>query len=248
MKKSCLFLICCIWVILAFAQQGSGLPPRTGPDFDRGMSIYLVIPSFMISSPSNINSLLVESGYPYIPRGSLNYGLGMSYRIKRFEPVFDFAVGNQSVSHPALNSELLKRPLSANFYLKYHLKIWDSFSLFPFVGYSFVENNLFLSKPTEDDDFPSLLQNPSTSVNLLHLSDGILVGMGISMSQFWREATSTFRLKFAYRIPTNSGYFWESNFSNFSKTPLDNFPYFYVQFEMGVLGNWKKGDPWMDRY
>jgi hypothetical protein len=248
MKKVLLILLTLSLCVSSNAQKGFRLPEPTGPDFDRGISLFLVLPAFMTSTSSNINPLLLESGYPAIPRSSFNYGLGLNYRIKRFETGFDFAIGNQNRSNPILNSELLRRSLSANFTLNYHIKLKNSFTLFPFVGYSFIENNLFLSKPTPDDDFGSLLQNPSTSVNLLHFSDGIILGMGVSISQFWREATSTMRLKFSYRIPTNTGYFWESSFSNFQQSPLDNFPYFNIQFEMGVLGNWKKGAPWMDDF
>jgi len=239
-------------LFLAFAAQSKsqdflGLPPRTDPDFDRGMSLYLVLPSFMISSPSNINMLLAENAYPHIPRGSLNYGLGLTYRMKRFEPGLDFAVGNQHVSHPYFNSELLRRPITANIYLNYHVARYKSLTFFPFIGYSVTDTNLVLSKPSTTDDFGSLLQNPDTSVNLQHLSDGFLVGFGIALAEHWVETTGTFRLKFAYRIPSGS-YPWESRFTNFNNSPTDSFSYFFIQFEMGPLANWKKGNNWMDKF
>ncbi|PRY87613.1 hypothetical protein [Mongoliibacter ruber] len=237
--------------ILAFTVKGQsmfGLPAIDGPYMDRGFNLFLVLPSFMTSSHSNINRLLVENGYPYIPRGSLNYGLGMSYRWNRIEPSFDFAIGNQLRSNPALGSELLRRPINFNLNLNYILFRWDYMTIGPFVGLGLTETNLILSKPSTDNDFGSILANPSTTVNINHVSDGLLAGFSVAVQGLKQEATGIFRLKFAYRIPFNEGYTWESNFSNFSRTPLDNFPYFFIQFEMGVGGNWKKGDPWMDRY
>lgn len=230
------------------AQSFREVLERTGPDFNRGISIYFVAPSLMISSPSNINSLLIENGYPYIPRRSLNFGLGANYRMGRFEPGFEFTIGNQSIENPFIESELNRRPLTSNIFFNYHLFRLNSFTIYPFVGYSMTNTNLILSKLSNVDDFEELIQNPGTTVNLRHNSHGPIVGIGVSLAQHWVESTGTFRLKFAYRIPTNQGSSWESKFSNFNKTPLDSFPYFFVQLELGFLGNWSKGTPWRDRF
>jgi hypothetical protein len=115
------------------------------------------------------------------------------------------------------------------------------------VGYSFTDTNLIVSKKSSSNDLNDLLRNPGTSMNLQHLSDGVLVGFGVALAQHWVESTGTFRLKFAYRVPSGA-YPWESSFANFNNAPNDSFPYFFIQLEMGALANWKKGDPWMDRY
>jgi hypothetical protein len=247
MKKAILTLFAIVITISAIAQAGTWQSHKDTPTFDRGMSLTLVIPSFMTSSHSNLSPLLVENGYPHIPRSSLNYGLGLTYRMKRFEPGFDFSVGNQVVSNEALNSQLLRRPLTANIFLHYHLFRKGSFTLFPLVGYSFTDTNLIVSKKSSSNDLNDLLRNPGTSMNLQHLSDGVLVGFGVALAQHWVESTGTFRLKFAYRVPSGA-YPWESSFANFNNAPNDSFPYFFIQLEMGALANWKKGDPWMDRY
>jgi len=220
--------------------------PRTGPDFERGFTFYLVLPSYM-AAPSNINPLLVENGFPHIPRGNLNYGLGLNYRRKKIEPGVDFSLGNQVITNPFLNSELLRRPLTGNIYLNYHLFRYHSFTLFPFIGYSITGTNLILSQQSTIDDFDQILENPSTTVNLRHRSDGLLLGLGVSLAEHWVPSTGTFRLKFAYRIPSGS-YPWESKFSNFNNSPLDSFPFFFIQFEMGFSANWKKGGPFMDKF
>jgi len=241
-------IITLLLLAICFEVKSQNLPDFSSrkPDFDRGMSIYLVLPSFMFSAPGNINALLVENGYPHIPRGNLNYGLGINYRIKKFEPGLDFAVGNQMVTNRLSNSELLKRPITANIYLNYHLARYKSYTFYTLIGYSITDTNLIISKQSTTDDFSSLLQNPNTSVNLQHLSDGFLVGFGVAFAEHWMETPGTYRLKFAYRIPSGS-YPWESRFSNFGNSPLDSFPYFFIQFEIGTLANWKKGNNWMDK-
>jgi hypothetical protein len=248
MKKPYIILALSLLVSPLQSQDFLGLPARNGPFTDRGFGLFLVLPSFMTSSPSNINRLLVENGYPHIPRGSLNFGLGISYRWNRIEPSFDFAIGNQLRENPILGSELLRRPINFNFNINYILFRWDYLTIGPFVGLGLTETNLILSKQSSDDDFSSILASPSTSVNLNHVSEGMLVGFAVAVQGLKQESTGIFRLKFAYRIPFNEGYAWESNFANFNNSPLDNFPYFFVQFEMGIMANWKKGDPWMDKY
>ncbi|MGY6743979.1 MAG: hypothetical protein ACXIUQ_14665 [Cecembia sp.] len=248
MKKNCLMLLLTFLATSLCGQDFLGLPERSAPFMDRGLNLYLVIPSFMISSPSNINRFLVENGYPHIPRGSLNYGLGGSYRWNRIEVSADGAFGNQVITNPFTGSELLRRPFTGNLNLNYILFRWDYMTIGPFIGYSFTETDLIVSKFSTDDDFYSLLANPSTTVKINHLSDGIIAGFSVAVQGLRQEATGIFRLKFAYRIPFDEGLAWESNFSNFTRTPLDNFPYFFIQFEMGVGANWKKGDPWMDKF
>jgi len=219
---------------------------RTDRDFERGISFYLVLPSYM-AAPSNINPLLVENEFPHIPSGNLNYGMGLNYRMKKFEQGLDFSLGNQVITNPFLNSELLRRPLTGNIYLNYHLFRYRSLTFFPFVGYSITGTNLILSQQSTIDDFDQMLQDPSTTVNLRHRSDGLLVGLGVSLAEHWVPSTGTFRLKFAYRIPGGS-YPWESKFSSFNNSPLDSFPFFFIQLEMGFSGNWKKGRPFMDKF
>ena len=137
MKKALLILLTLTLNLSGNSQKGFRLPEPTGHDFDRGISLFLVLPAFMTSTSSNINPLLLKNGYPAIPRSSFNYGLGLNYRIKRFEGGFDFAIGNHNRSNPSLNSEILRRSLSASFTLNNHIKLKKSFTLFPFVGLFF---------------------------------------------------------------------------------------------------------------
>jgi hypothetical protein len=247
LKKVYLVLALYFLVSTLRSQDFLGLPAKNGPFMDRGFGLYLVIPSFMTSPHSNLSPWLLENGYPHIPRGSLNYGLGMSFRWNRIEPNFDFSIGNQEINNPFLGSELLRRPINYNLNLNYILFRWDYLTISPFVGLGLTETNLILSKQSPEEDLISILANPGTSVNLNHISDGVLVGFSVAVQGLKQENTGIFRLKFAYRIPFNEGYAWESNFANFTRSPLDSFPYFFIQFEMGFIANWKKGDPWMDR-
>jgi hypothetical protein len=239
MKKTIFYLILFLTVTSSNAQESFWSTVRDSPDFNRGFGLTLIVPSFMTSTPSNLNSLLVDSGYPFIPRGSMNYGIGISFRIKRFETGINALLGSQSVYNESLNSELKRTPLTANIFLHYHLLRKGSFTFYPLIGISLTDTNLILSKKSVSNDLGNLLQNPGTSMNLQHFSDGILVGFGVDLAEHWVETTGIFRLKFAYKIPTAS-YQWESYFANLNNPPTDSFPYFFVQFEMGLANNWNK--------
>jgi hypothetical protein len=247
MRKVLVILIATLITMKTKGQTNLLTSDQNQPHLDRGASLSLILPSFMTSSASNLNSMLVESGYPFIPRGSLNYGIGVSYRMKRFEPGINAMIGSQVVSNPILNSELKRTPLTANIFLHYHLFRKGSFTFYPLIGISLTDTNLILSKEVDSNDLGSLLQNPGTSMNLQHFSEGVLVGFGVDLAEHWVESTGLFRLKFAYRIPTDS-YSWESYYANLNNAPRDSFPYFFIQFEMGFMANWKKGDPWMNKY
>lgn len=240
MKKTILALIALVISFSSIAQESFWNTVRDGPDLDRGFSVSLIIPSFMTSTSSNLNPLLVEYGYPYIPRGSLNYGIGISYRMKRFETGINALVGSQTVYIEPLNSQINRTPLTANIFLQYHLFRKGSFTFYPLIGISLTDTNLILSKEIEPDDIGNLLQNPGTSMNLQHFSEGILVGFGVDLAEHWVESTGLFRLKFAYRIPTGN-YPWESYFTNLGSPPKDSFPYFSIQLEVGFPHNWNKG-------
>jgi hypothetical protein len=72
MKNVSLTIIVLLISICALAQSGeTSLIPRNITDFDRGMSLTLVIPSFMTSPHSNLSPLLVENGFPHIPKREL---------------------------------------------------------------------------------------------------------------------------------------------------------------------------------
>lgn len=239
MKKNIFSLLVSLITFSSIAQDTFWTTVRDGPDLDRGFSVSLIIPSFMISTPSNLSAMLAEAGYPFIPRGSLNYGIGVNYRMKRFETGINAMIGSQVISNPILNSELKRTPLTANIFLHYHLFRKGSFTFYPLIGISLTDTNLILSKKVDSNDLGSLLQYPGTSMNLQHFSEGLLVGFGVDLAEHWVESSGLFRLKFAYRIPTGH-YQWESYFTNLNNPPKDSFPYFFAQFEMGFPYNWNK--------
>lgn len=239
MKNIIFSLMALLIITSSNAQNSLWTTVRDAPELDRGFGLSLIIPSFMTSAPSYLNPLLVEAGYPAIPRGSLNYGIGVSYRMKRFEPGINALIGSQTVYSDALNSELKRTPLTANIFLHYHLLRKGSFTFYPLIGISLTDTNLIVSKEAGSNDLRDLLQNPGTSMNLQHFSEGLLVGFGVDLAEHWVESSGLFRLKFAYRIPTRN-YQWESYFTNLGNPPKDSFPYFFIQFEMGVGHNWMK--------
>lgn len=241
--KSCLVKMRTLTMLLVLQMFLSQLIAQTsflenGNDvkmFDRGASLTLIFPSFNSSGYSNLNQLVVENGYPFIPKGNLNYGIGVSYRLKRLEPGINGLIGYQSRTNEMLNSRMSRTPLTGNILLRYHLVRKGSFTFYPLIGYSFTDTNLILSKESSSNDLDNLLRNPGTSVNLWHSSEGLLVGFGADIAEHWVESSGIFRLKFAYRIPSGS-YQWESDFANLTTNlRKDSFPYFFIQLEFGKL-------------
>jgi len=215
--------------------------------YDRGASISMILPSFMRFSLSQLNPLLSENGYPLIPQNTFNYGIGVSYRLNRFESGINSMISYQTRSNELLNSETLRKSLGGNLFLQYHLFRKGVYSFYPFIGYSATDVNLIVSKKPLSDDISNLLRNPGTSLNLSHLSEGIIFGFGVDLADHWQEAPGLLRLKMGYRISIRS-HEWESKFFQLNNPPIDTFSGFFIQFEIGGLANWKKDDPWMNKY
>lgn len=242
MKKLTLLLVTTLLVSASSAQTIFSKPPPDLVHFDRGVTLTLLLPSFMTSPHGNMSSLLVKNGYPQLPKSSLNLGIGLAYRFNKLESGFDFTIGNQSSTNELLQSEILRRPTNATIFLQYHLFRSGYLTFFPIIGLSMSDTNVIASKQSSTNDIGILLQNPGTSVNMQHVSAGLLTGFGVASSQFWEEDPGTLRLKFGYRVPLGPGYAWESYFADItSPSPVDNLPYFLIQLEIGFSGNWNKG-------
>jgi hypothetical protein len=223
------------------AQELTEFSPNVTKQLARGFSLYLVIPTYMSASSSNINPFLMENQYPRLPKGNFNYGLGLSYRLNKIEIGIEPILGSQSRVRQDLGSELARNSLTANIFANYYFLKKKDIDFFGLLGYSGTENNLVLSKAITATDFNGILAAPGTSVNLQHYSDGFLLGVGMAIQRQEQEDSGTFRLKFAYRIPYDNGLPWESRFANFNQAPVDSFPYFFIQLELGFIHNYRKG-------
>lgn len=244
MKKAILSVLFGLLSLSAIAQwpREESLPLQK-QRYERGGGIYVIVPNYTNSQNIQINSILHSNEYPMIPYGGFNYGVGLTWRLNRFELGAEAMMGNQSRTRADINSRITRNTTTVNIPLKYHLVIKEKYSVFVLSGWSGTQTNLTASKPvTNTSNINSLLLNPGTSVQLEHLSTGLLLGGGIAIHRLQQDFTGGFIVKFGYRLPFHNGFEWESRFAQFTNSPIDNFSYFFLQFEIGIFSNYKKGE------
>lgn len=236
-------LAICLSTSYTFSQEleNDGKVIRTRSDFKRGVNIYAVIPAFTISSSANINAVLMENGYPTLPKGHLNYGFGFMYRVNRLLMGADMFWGNQIRSFPEPERAIMKRnPWTYSFNIGYHVFKGDGFALYPIVGVSYTDTNLFLSKTTSSSALNDILATPGNSVNLFHESAGIFLGLAFDMHWLFRKDSPLVALKVGKIIQVDDSFPWESFYTPLSNSVVDNFNYWQIQLNMGGVFNWDK--------
>ncbi|MGY6523741.1 MAG: hypothetical protein ACXIUD_18570 [Mongoliitalea sp.] len=209
--------------------------------YKRGLGPYLVAPSFTYTHTIHLNNYLTESNYPTIPSGALNVGFGFNWRFNRLEAGPQVLLGRQSNESLNPQSKIIRRAVTANLPLLYHVLIKEKYSLFGFVGFSGTESSLIASKNTGSmGTIGSILQNPNTSVELNHLSYGTLIGLGVAYQNLFKEDCAVVRLKVGFRVPPREGFEWESKYVSILNAPTDTFPQFLIQLEIGGITNFNK--------
>ena len=227
------------------AQDLGDMPDNQSIITERGVSVFLLVPQFMTSSPSNLNTLLGESGYPIIPLSNFNWGLGAQYRTGQFNFGFDLSISRQRrdlFTDPDLppESRLTRSSVNVQLYSSYYVFEGKWWNLFPFVAFSSTDANLYLSKQQGSSNLNTLLSNPGTSTQLDHFSVGLVIGLGIDLQNKDLKSSAFESLKFGYRVPLEQAYPWESTFATFNDAPADQFGYFIIQLALGGAFNWKK--------
>lgn len=236
------FLILFLPISLLYAQwpREEGDITKT-PYYKRGLGPYLVAPSFTYTHTINLNSFLAENDFPTIPSGALNVGFGFNWRFNRLEVGPQVLLGRQSNESLNPQSKIIRRAVTANLPLLYHLWIKENYSLFGFVGFSGTESSLIASKNTGGmGTIGSILQNPNTSVELNHLSYGAIIGLGVAYQNLFKEDCAVVRLKVGFRVPPREGFEWESKYVSILNSPIDTFPQFLIQLEIGGITNFNK--------
>lgn len=228
----------------AFAQDfpEEGRVIRDRSDYKRGLHVYAIIPAFTISSHANLNASLFQNGYPILPKGQLNYGFGFNYRLNRFMMGADMLWGNQvNMTDTPTNAMTKRNPWTYSFNFAYHVFKRDGFAIYPQVGFSFTDTNLYLSKTTNTNtSLDGILANPGNSVNLFHESAGLFVGIGFDGHWLFRNDSPLVHFKFGRRIQVERGYPWTSFFTPITNSPIDNFNYWTFQMGLGGVFNWDK--------
>lgn len=228
----------------AFAQDfpEEGRVIRDRSDYKRGLQVYAIIPAFTISSHANLNASLFQNGYPILPKGQLNYGFGFNYRLNRFMMGADMLWGNQvNMTDTPTNTMTKRNPWTYSFNFAYHVFKNEWYAIYPQVGFSFTDTNLFLSKTTNTNtSLDGILANPGNSVNLFHESAGLFVGIGFDTHWLFRNDSPLVHFKFGRRIQVERGYPWTSFFTPITNSPIDNFNYWTFQMGLGGVFNWDK--------
>ncbi|MGY6523740.1 MAG: hypothetical protein ACXIUD_18565 [Mongoliitalea sp.] len=240
-------ILCCLLLMFSvgFAQDSEEVyrweHPR--PDYDRGINAYIIFPAFTMSSPASINQLLNENGYPVLPRGHLNLGFGLNYRINRLMVITDLFWGNQLRTTPGddtINQTTRRMTWSGNFGFAYHVIRTDGGAVYPFIAYSFTETTLFLSKSTSSTSLDNMLSNPGNSVHLNNYSNGLFIGIGMDAHDLFLEDSIIGSIRIGKRIQTNPIENWSSRYTQLSNSPLDSFNYWQVQLSIGGAFNWDR--------
>lgn len=236
------FILSC-WLLLlscsiALAQEEETTLPEPG---NRSFAVYAVIPTFAISAPSALNSNLLQNGYPRIPRGNFNLGLGAQHRWGRFITGVDLMVNYQAREREDENSQLVRKALTTQLYAGvYVFRKPDWLAIYPYTALSFTEAAVYLTKPTPPTPLNGLLAVPGNTVKLNHFSGGMVVGIGIDM-QDSKKIVSIFQsFKVGYRFLVEAPYDWESRFTMLSNVPADRFNYWFIQFNFGGAWHWLK--------
>lgn len=246
--KRLLFLFLLVFsgiLVESFAQEyypEEGKVIRDRSDYKRGFQIYAIIPTYTISSYANINANLFQNDYPILPRGHLNYGFGFNYRLNRFMLGSDMFWGNQINIIDILDRAMSKRnPWTYSFNFAYHVIKRDGFAIYPQVGFSFTDTNLFLSNTTAPStSLDGILASPGNSVNLFHESAGLFVGVGFDGHWLFKKESVTSTIKIGKRFQMEGSSPWESFYTPITNSPNDNFNYWIFQLGFGGVFNWDK--------
>lgn len=208
---------------------------------NRTFALYAIVPTFATGASSALNGTLLQNGYPRIPRGNVNWGLGGQYRWNRLILGVDLMASYQTRQREDTGSQLTRLALTTNLYTGFYVYRKSWFAVYPYVGLSGTDASVYLSKPTAPASVAGLLANPGNTAQLSHFSAGIVVGVGIDLARPETPNSIFESLKIGYRISPDGSHPWESRFTEVSSAPMDRFNYWFFQLNLGTAWHWRKG-------
>ncbi len=208
---------------------------------NRAFALYSSVPAFAINTSSALNELLLETGYPRIPKGNVNWGLGGQYRWNRLFLGVEMLGSYQNRQREDTNSQLTRLALTTNLITGFYLYQRSWFAVFPYVGLSATSASVYLSKPTAPVSVNGLLTSPGNTVKLTHFSGGLVLGLGIDLQNADKPNSVFESLRIGYRISPDGAYPWESRFTAISGAPADRFNYWFFQLNLGTAWHWRNG-------
>lgn len=215
---------------------------RISPN-NRTFALYGIIPAFATGASSALNSTLLQNGYPRIPRGNVNWGLGGQYRWNRLILGVDLLASYQTRRREETGSRLTRLALTTNLYTGFYVYQKSWFAVYPYVGLSATDALVYLSKPTAPASVGGLLASPGNTVQLSHFSGGLVVGVGVDLANANTPNSVFESLKIGYRISPDGAHPWESRFTAVSSAPMDRFNYWFFQLNLGTAWHWRRGAP-----
>lgn len=225
-----------LWTPILHAQT----EPAPTEEHNRTFAVYATIPAFAIGASSALNGTLLQNGYPRIPRGNVNWGLGGQYRWNRLFLGVEILASYQTRQREETGSALARLALTTNLITGLHVYKKSWFAVFPYVGLSATDASVYLSKPTATATVNSLLASPGNTVQLGHFSGGFVFGLGIDLQNADRSDSVFESFRIGYRISPEGAYPWESRFTQLGGAPADNFNYWFFQLNLGAATHWTR--------
>jgi hypothetical protein len=186
---------------------------------NRTFALYAVTPAFATGESSAINDMLLNNGYPRIPRGNLNWGLGGQYRWNRLIFGVDLMASYQTRYRENENTQLMRKALTTNLWAGFYAYRRSVFSIYPFTGLSVTDALFYFTSPTPAASLSGLLATPGNTVHVRHFATGIMVGLGVDLQDTKRSNSVFQSIRISHRFSPEGVYAWESAF-----TPLWSMP------------------------
>jgi len=240
MNRVCLVIISCVFS-LAWIKTSAQFEPDEVEPHNRTLALYVISPSFATSASSALNPVLLSNGFPKMPKGNLNWGLGGQYRLGKFILGIDVMASHQKRQRGDTGSNLVRTAITSNINFGFYIYQGTWFSLYPYTAISGTEASIYLSKQTPATTLNSILATPGNTVQMGHFSGGVIVGVGVDLHNLTKSNSVFESLKIGYRISPDSPYAWESPFTSFSDAPADKFNYLFIQLTLGTAWHWQSG-------
>ena len=263
MKKLLLFLLAFSLLNVSMAQEV--FPPDTSKTLKKnGFGIYLIVPRLEFSPEIKLNSLLQQNGYPEIPKLTLrNLGFGAQFKIGNWVISGGLMGGFQTLKNKNERTEIEHSVSTLDALFSYYLKKIDiknganTLCMYPFIGFSTNQANLYLTQPSETQPINTLLASPNNALHLKHYTDCVTFGIGADLGSLYDDGSGVVSgsglvsIKVGYRfsletLPWYDGaVIWHPLTSpsqlppaTIPDAPRDHFNQFFFQLNLGGMLNW----------
>ena len=252
MIKVLLFLLSFSLLNVCMAQETS--PPDTPKTFKyQGIGFYFTIIRPEFSPEIRLNSLLHENGYPRMRKFTLNWGFGTPFRVN-WGLGAQYRIGMLVIKGDLLldtytreneRQQLKRSVINRNVLLSYYVKKIEIYKgantmyLYPFIGFSKNQTNLFLTRPSTTQPINDLLASPNNALHLRHNTNGFTFGFGADFGSLYDKVPpSLVSIKIGYRFSMDGAVPWKAPATTIPDAPGDHFNQFFIHISVGGMFNW----------